>query len=396
MGRQESTAGMDDTKELRQGNSRATIITLLICVAIGMAAGIFLVQYLIKIYGDFTLEAILVLYGTLAMCLVGIYLHVILHEAGHMVFGLLTGYQFLSFRIYSITFVKVEGRIKRKKSGIPGTSGQCLMIPPKTVGEQFPYRLYNYGGIMMNFLVSLLAILFIPIFPETAIPTRFLLGAFVAAGLMIGIMNGLPVKGFGIANDGYNVRSMKKDPQARKAFRLQLEVAALQNSGTRLKDMPSEWFLLPEEADLTNVMNAYILNLAYNRELDRLDFAAAKEVLNQMIPLLPKLPAGYRNFANLGYLFLALVNGESREIVERYLTKQCRLLIKSAKNEINLLRTAYAYHLIYEKDTKAAEQAYHRLQELAGRYPVLAEAEMNLMLAEYLQKINRQTDTEVV
>jgi hypothetical protein len=396
MGRQGSTADTEDKKELRQGNSRATVLTLLICVSVGIAAGLILVRYLIRIYGDLTAEAVLVLYGSLAMCLLGIYLHVILHEAGHLVFGLLTGYRFLSFRIYSITLVKTEGRIKRKKSGIPGTSGQCLMIPPQQQGEHFPYRLYNYGGILMNFLVSLLAILAIPVFPGSAILSRFLLGAFAAAGLMIGIMNGLPVKDFGIANDGYNVRAMKRDRQARESFLRQLNIAAFQTSGTRLKDMPSEWFVLPEGADLTNVMNAYILNLAYNRELDRLDFDAAKEVLNRLKPLHLKLPAGYRNITNLGYMFLALVNGESSESVERYLTKQSRLLIKSARNEINLLRTAYAYYLIYEKDVKASEQAYNRLKVLADRYPVPAEAEMNLMLAEYIRKINRHNDAEAV
>ena len=59
------------------------------------------------------------------------FLHIIIHEAGHLVFGLISGYRFLSFRIFSIIFVKVDGHIVRKRYSLRGTAGQCLMYPPK-------------------------------------------------------------------------------------------------------------------------------------------------------------------------------------------------------------------------------------------------------------------------
>ena len=38
--------------------------------------------------------------------ILSIVLHIIIHEAGHLVMGLLTGYTFLSFRIFSWVLVK--------------------------------------------------------------------------------------------------------------------------------------------------------------------------------------------------------------------------------------------------------------------------------------------------
>lgn len=58
------------------------------------------------------------------------FLHIILHEAGHLVGGLLQGYKFVSFRILSFTLVRHEGKLRWKRFSIAGTGGQCLLLPP--------------------------------------------------------------------------------------------------------------------------------------------------------------------------------------------------------------------------------------------------------------------------
>ena len=37
------------------------------------------------------------------------YLHIILHEGGHLVAGLASGYKFVSFRIGSVLWIKIQG-----------------------------------------------------------------------------------------------------------------------------------------------------------------------------------------------------------------------------------------------------------------------------------------------
>ena len=67
----------------------------------------------------------------LALAIVLYILQLILHEAGHYLFGRLTGYTFVSFRIDNYTWIKENGKLVLKRFKIPGTGGQCLMMPPK-------------------------------------------------------------------------------------------------------------------------------------------------------------------------------------------------------------------------------------------------------------------------
>lgn len=51
----------------------------------------------------------------LALMLIGTYaailIQLIIHEAGHLIFGLMTGYRFSSFRVANLMWVKLDGRI---------------------------------------------------------------------------------------------------------------------------------------------------------------------------------------------------------------------------------------------------------------------------------------------
>ncbi|MGN0061684.1 MAG: hypothetical protein ACI382_04930, partial [Alloprevotella sp.] len=88
---------------------------------------------------------------SLAVCLV---LHTILHEVGHLLFGLLTKYRFSSFRVFCWMVVKEAGGLRLRRYNIAGTMGQCIMLPP-SASEATPYFWYNAGGILVNlFLVA--------------------------------------------------------------------------------------------------------------------------------------------------------------------------------------------------------------------------------------------------
>ena len=76
---------------------------------------------------------------------VGIYLQLIIHEAGHLVFGLLSGYRFTSFRIGSFMWMKENNKIAIKRLTLAGTGGQCLMEPPQMQDGKIPVILFNLG-----------------------------------------------------------------------------------------------------------------------------------------------------------------------------------------------------------------------------------------------------------
>ena len=177
-------------------------------------------------------------------------LQVVVHEGGHLVCGLLTGYRALSFRIGRMLLVKLDGRWKLRAYHIPGTGGQCLMAPPAQ--ENPPYRLYHLGGGLANLLLAALAL---PVFLLTGAPLlRVFAGALVLIGGWIAGTNLIPMKMGGVANDGYNARNLGKDSLALQCSCVQLWIVEALQEGYSLADMPEEWFALPPKADLQNVL----------------------------------------------------------------------------------------------------------------------------------------------
>ena len=63
--------------------------------------------------------------GGLALLVLAYVLQVVVHEGGHLVCGLLTGYRALSFRIDRVLLVKLDGRWTVRAYHIPGTGGSA-------------------------------------------------------------------------------------------------------------------------------------------------------------------------------------------------------------------------------------------------------------------------------
>ena len=168
---------------------------------------------------------------TMALLLGSVYLamtlQIAIHEAGHLVFGLLTGYRFSSYRFYSLMWIKQDGRLRFKRLNLAGTGGQCLMVPPDW-REDFPYVLYNLGGVLMNLISAALFWLLSLIAAPTA-KIFLLMGALI--GLAFALLNGLPLRVGPVDNDGRNILSIRKSPAARRAFWLQMKVNEQQAAG---------------------------------------------------------------------------------------------------------------------------------------------------------------------
>ena len=89
--------------------------------------------------------------------------HIIVHEAGHLFFGLLSGYKFISFRVFDFKIMKDEnGKFKIRYERLAGTGGQCLMRAPEYIEGKFKYKLYLLGGVMFNIVFSIIFWLVLP------------------------------------------------------------------------------------------------------------------------------------------------------------------------------------------------------------------------------------------
>lgn len=103
-------------KQKSRGKRAGNIIFLLCCMAVGAVTG-----YNIAKYADLNLDDLSA--GTLIfrviwvlLCIyIGFFLQIIIHETGHMVCGLMTGYRFSSFRIGSFMWMRQDGKICFKR-----------------------------------------------------------------------------------------------------------------------------------------------------------------------------------------------------------------------------------------------------------------------------------------
>lgn len=96
--------------------------------------------------------------------------------------------------------------------------------------------LYNLGGVLFNALSALIFALLFFLCENISFLPLFLLAAAVI-GLTYAFANGLPMRNKMVANDGYNLLSIYKNPRAAYAFWVQLKAAHETANGTRLKDM---------------------------------------------------------------------------------------------------------------------------------------------------------------
>lgn len=301
------------------------------------------------------------------------FLHIVLHEGGHLVFGLLTGYKFVSFRVGSLMLLKNEQGYHLRWMRLGGTGGQCLLDPPEMVDGKMPNVLYNLGGCLMNLLVAFISVIGAFLCPEGSF-WRALLLLSAMVGAIYALTNGLPIKGE-IANDGRNALDLNKNPEALNAFRTQLVLNRLNAEGVRLKDMPEEYFIWPSEESRSNSLIAAIAVLCTNRLLDEHRFDECAARLDEMLSGdMDKLPGMYRKLLQVDRIYLHLLDGETETAVT-LMDKEQKQFMKAMKGQLPIHRTDYAYALLAEKDADKAEKQLKAFDKVAKNYPHPQEVE---------------------
>ena len=334
-------------------------------VIVGAAIGVGTIVFLRKseitnpIIGFIILLA--VMYGMM-------FLHIAIHEGGHLIAGLMSGYKFSSYRIGNIMWQKEENKIKIRKFSLAGTGGQCIMTPPDIKEGKLPYVLYNFGGSIMNLIAALIGIIVWLLFPENSIVV-LICGVNIIIGIGYALANGIPLKLGTINNDGRNALDLGKDEEALYSFWLQLKVAEEQSKGTRLKDMPKEWFNMPSEKGLSNGMIAAVAVNRANRILDEMKFQEAKEAIDNLLEGENGMVGVHKSLLTCDRIYLELISDNSKEVVEKLYTKEVKNIMKAMKNFPSVIRTEYAYSKIFEKDNNKATKILDKFNKCTKNYP---------------------------
>ncbi len=315
----------------------------------------------------FSVVSIILIYAVM-------FLHIIVHETGHLVFGLLSGYKLSSFRILKYTFVKTNEKIEIKKYNIPGTMGQCLMEPPELTDGKMPVVLFNYGGVIFNFAASLLCYGIYYAIGYVSYADMFL-RMMVVVGLCLGLTNGIPMKNKILTNDGYNTFSMMKNEKAMLSMWTQLKINAKLTNGVRIKDMPSEWFYLPDDEAMKNSTEAVIGVFYCSRIMDEGRFEEARALIDKLLSIKSSIVGLHRIQLTLDLMFCEMITGNHKDVIEKLYTKQIAKSMRAMGCFLSTIRTEYAYALLFENDKEKAESILKRFEKTAEKYPYKSDIE---------------------
>lgn len=314
----------------------------------------------------------LVLYMVALM--LALWMQTVIHEAGHLVFGLLTGYGFSSFRLGSLMVVRENGKLRLRKYKLAGTGGQCLMTPPEMVDGKMPFVLYNLGGCILNVASAVLAGIAWLLAPGTELLSVFLLGLAVM-GLVLAAGNGIPIRMGLVQNDGKNAWDMYRRPEALRAFRAQLLIAGALAAGVRAKDMPEDWFWMPGETERKDAVSASAGVMYCNRLMDAHRFDEARAAMESMLDPDTDILDLHRRALTCDVIYCELIGQRRWDVIEGLLGKEQKAFMRAMATNITVLRTQHLLALYHENDSVKARAFLAQFERQAAAYPYPSEVE---------------------
>lgn len=309
----------------------------------------------------------------------GILVHLCLHETGHMICGLLSGYRFMSIRFGSIIFYQSESGIKIGRYTLNGTGGQCIMAPPEQPIEDIPTALYNWGGVVVNVIVTLI---FGVLFFITGIHPyiRFVSGVMILIGVFMVFTNGIPIEA--MANDGYNAIALDKDLKSKKAFIISFRMVGSMQVGVSPKDFPKEWFDWSYEVgDGALATSLGIQRLSWL--IVTKQFQEAYELGEYIDKNVTSLAITSQMVVKLERFFsMIMIDKDVEEIKDEY--KKQQKSFQALRQIPSTQRALYAYHKLIDNDIDEAEKAKDKFDKLAKKYPYPAEIEVERELIQLI------------
>lgn len=365
-------------------------------VGICFAATLFAVPELREfIKGDMSEQGMFVFMAywmaALLILILAVFLQIIIHEAGHLICGLATGYRVVSFRVANIILVRHDSGWQFGRFSVAGTGGQCLMEPAiddAKDAHRMPYAWYLAGGVTANVAVAAASIIVLCLHIMGVVGSC-LLAMLALSGIYLAITNGIPMKIGGVANDGDNIRTLRRDAESRRLLWIQLKANALYTRGERFCDMPAEWFDVPTEADAGNYFWATIIGMRSSREIEQLDFEAAYADLKRLRAMGNRLIEVLRMETACEMLLPAIMLRRPRYEIEALMNKHTEQYARTySRYMLSRAVTVYLLERFIRHDKAATEKALQLFERMARRYPTKGEQRSCGELMAYLQTLN--------
>lgn len=379
------------------------VLKMIASLMIGISAGLIISGLAIVLFTDTSLTEFISKFKSIEFkevvfaALIGImsfvvslFILITAHEAGHLVCGLLTGYKYVSFRIFNFTLIRNNNdRPCVKKFSVKGTGGQCLLSPPDLPLDKIPTAWYNAGGILANLL---LLVVFIPLLwlDLNTFFTEFIV-IFIFTDAIMLLMNAIPMQAGGIGNDAYNMIHLRHSMLSKHAIVLQLKSNALIQQGIRPKDMPDEWFEWREDICWKNALEISIPLMHASRLVDMMNWERAYDEFESLYRHKDDIMQLYVNEIACELICCALVTGR-RERGADLLDGNLQKYISSYKKVMSSKqRVLCAIALYIENDINKATEIFRSLEASQSKYLLQGEVKSDLaimktMLDDFFEK----------
>ena len=276
---------VEPPKEAARGSLRAQAVQL----ALGAAGGYGVIVAIDALPGELTLP---LLAGVLAVALLMLWLQILVHEAGHTLAGLLAGRRFIAAGVGPIRLERGDGAWNlRWGGGIKGLGGFAATFPTGPERRRWA-AVFILGGPVANLASAAIAggvLVLAGVSQPLAVAA---LGSTALAGLLLGVVNLIPLQSHGWHSDGHGLRELLRDSPAWRVMQGQQLALAAAMAGIRPREWPATSF--DASGELPVQARASALSLGTSVALDRGDLDAAREAARALAGLWPGLPDGQR------------------------------------------------------------------------------------------------------
>jgi len=316
--------------------------------------------------------------ATILIVGVSIFLHIILHEIGHVLGGLVSGYQFIMFRLFSTVWIKTPDGLSKRKEHIPGVLGQALMVPPEMSGqEQPPFLLYHSSGLLMN-LVTATFFVFLGLMIPVGTVDYFLYVSAVVA-LFIIITNALPLQG----TDGYNIVQQVKDPKAHEEITKTLYLYRDMVEGASLESL-QQYVDLEAIDSLKDPNAATMYTVRADYFLEQKKFAKAHQIYKLLWNNIHDLFPAHQQTITMSYLFTLLLTDPNHRNVQKITQGKIYKDYQEIKQS-DYIRVYAAKALYVDEDFKQAEALLNEGEEYIPLTATVTEENLERELYQYLR-----------
>lgn len=280
------------------------LLQMLVAAAVGGFAMFLVMRSGLRLAPSGTPVPLVLLVACVSL-VVSLLLHLVAHEAGHAWVGQRLGGLVLRVIIGPWRWERRRSGFRRTRErslkGIDGLAQTVLPDGPRFLRDQV---LMLLGGPGANLALAGLAWLALPLLPGW--PLRMAATVFVAVGLLIGLVNLLPLHSGGFRTDGLQLLQICTDPEALELRRRMLRLARASIDGLRPREIdPGDLAALDiSAAQGLEKLAAQMLHAAVAH--DRGELAAMRALLEPALADWATLPDGLRQSLALLAALLAV------------------------------------------------------------------------------------------